>query len=64
MIDRSTQVLSGPHATDVIAMSCASCDARTTVSVGDPLKAEVVQMFRDSHAGHRPTVAFGRQLHV
>ena len=64
MIDRTTHAPPPAHTSDVIAMTCQVCDARTTVSVTDPMKAEVLRLFRDTHAGHRPTVVFGRQLHV
>lgn len=59
-----TRVLTAPHTSDVIALRCAQCDARTTVSIADPVKADIVKLFRDAHAGHQPTVTFGRQLHL
>jgi hypothetical protein len=62
--NRTTDVLTGPCAVDVIALSCPRCGSRTAVPVTDPLKADVVQLFRDAHAGHQPTITFGRQLHV
>ena len=64
MNDRTSDVLAGPHVADVISMSCGRCDARTTVAVTDPMKVEIVRLFRAAHAGHRPTMTFGRQLHV
>jgi hypothetical protein len=57
--DATTHALVGPRAVEVITMTCAGCDARSTVPVTDPLKAQVVQLFRAAHTGHRPTVVFG-----